>query len=209
LALFSKLHLLDYRNSLLGDGLPVSEMVSGLDEQSTALIADLEKGMNTSTVPTWQSETSKPHRRGQMVMIEGSLIVFGVMISYWIDLGFSFLEPSSIAWRFPIGFQIILAIFILIAIPGLPESPRWLILKGRDEDALDVLAALSNLPREDKKIQSEFLAVKDVVFEMEKGGFRECFKFNRNRNFHRTALAYVNQMFQQVRSTCSFSGEPC
>lgn len=36
--------------------------------------------MNTSTVPTWQSETSKAHRRGQMVMIEGSLIVFGVMI---------------------------------------------------------------------------------------------------------------------------------
>jgi MFS family permease len=137
-------------------------------------------------------------RRGQMVMIEGSLIVFGVMISYWIDLGFSFLEPSSIAWRFPIAFQIVLAIFILIAIPGLPESPRWLILKGRDDEALDVLAALSNLPREDKKIQAEFLAVKDVVFEMSKGGFRECFKFNKNRNFHRTVLAYVNQMFQQI-----------
>jgi MFS family permease len=144
-----------------------------------------------------------------MVMIEGSLIVFGVMISYWIDLGFSFLEPSSIAWRFPIAFQIILAIFILIAIPGLPESPRWLILKGRDEEALDVLAALSNLPREDKKIQSEFLAVKDVVFEMEKGGFRECFKFNRNRNFHRTALAYVNQMFQQVGSAHALVCESC
>lgn len=39
------------------------------------------KGMNTSTVPTWQSETSKSHRRGQMVMIEGSLIVFGIMVS--------------------------------------------------------------------------------------------------------------------------------
>ncbi|KAF2128881.1 MFS sugar transporter-like protein [Dothidotthia symphoricarpi CBS 119687] len=155
-------------------------------------------GMNTSTVPTWQSETSKPHRRGQMVMIEGSLIVFGVMLSYWLDLGFSFLEPSSIAWRFPIGFQIILAVFILIAIPGLPESPRWLILKGREDEALDVLAALSNLPPEDKKIQQEFLAVKDVVFEMSKGGFRECFKMNRNRNFHRTVLGYVNQVFQQI-----------
>lgn len=161
-------------------------------------ITGFGNGMNTSTVPTWQSETSKPHRRGQMVMIEGSLIVFGVMLSYWLDLGFSFLEPSSIAWRFPIAFQIILALFILVAIPGLPESPRWLILKGRDEDALDVLAALSNLPREDKKIQSEFLAVKDVTFEMSKGGFRECFRFNRNRNFHRTVLAYVNQMFQQI-----------
>ena len=43
-------------------------------------------GMNTSTVPTWQSETSKSHRRGQMVMIEGSIIVFGVMLSYWVRI---------------------------------------------------------------------------------------------------------------------------
>jgi MFS family permease len=131
-------------------------------------------------------------------MVEGSLIVFGVMISYWLDLAFSFLEPSSIAWRFPIAFQIILAIFILVTIPGLPESPRWLVLKGREDDALEVLAALSDLPPDDKRVQGEFLAVKDVVFEMSKGGFRECFKNNRNRNFHRTVLAYVNQMFQQV-----------
>lgn len=161
-------------------------------------ITGFGNGMNTSTVPTWQSETSKPHRRGQMVMIEGSLIVFGVMLSYWLDLGFSFLEPSSIAWRFPIGFQIILAIFILILIPGLPESPRWLVLKGRDDEAWEVLAALSDLPKEDKKIVTELQAVKDVVFEMSRGGFRECFKTNRNRNFHRTVLAYVNQMFQQI-----------
>lgn len=162
------------------------------------LITGFGNGMNTSTVPTWQAETSKSHRRGQMVMIEGSLIVFGVMLSYWIDLGFSFLEPSTISWRFPIAFQIILALFILIAIPGLPESPRWLILKGRDDEALDVLCALSNLPKEDKKIQSEFDAVKDSVFEEASGGFRDCFKMNRNRNFHRTVLAYVNQMFQQI-----------
>lgn len=161
-------------------------------------ITGFGNGMNTSTVPTWQSETSKPHRRGQMVMIEGSLIVFGVMLSYWLDLGFSFLEPSSVAWRFPIAFQIILALFILLFIPGLPESPRWLVLKGREEEALEVLAALSDLPPTDKKIEAEFQAVKDVTAEMSKGGFRDCFKRNKNRNLHRTILGYVNQMFQQV-----------
>jgi Sugar (and other) transporter len=81
-----------------------------------------------------------------MVMIEGSIIVFGVMLSYWIDLGMSFTEPSQVSWRFPIAFQIVLALFILTFIPGLPESPRWLVLRGRDDEAMDVLCALSSLP---------------------------------------------------------------
>ncbi|KAK3074189.1 hypothetical protein LTR53_003587 [Teratosphaeriaceae sp. CCFEE 6253] len=165
---------------------------------ASRLLTGFGNGMNTSTVPTWQSETSKSHRRGQMVMIEGSLIVFGVMLSYWIDLGFSFLDPSDVSWRFPIAFQIILALFILAFIPGLPESPRWLVLKGREERAVEVLAALSNLPEDDPRIQEEFRSVKDTVFEMAQGSFTDSFKTNRNRNLHRTVLAYVNQMFQQI-----------
>lgn len=41
------------------------------------IITGLGNGMNTSTVPSWQSECSKSHRRGQMVMIEGALITGG------------------------------------------------------------------------------------------------------------------------------------
>lgn len=94
-------------------------------------------GLNTSTVPTWQSECSKPHRRGQLVMVEGALITGGVCLSYWLDFGFSFLDPNSIAWRFPIGFQIFFALVILLFVLELPESPRWLVLKGREEQVSD------------------------------------------------------------------------
>lgn len=73
-----------------------------------------------------------------------------------------------------------------------------LILKGREQEALEVLCALSDLSEDDPKIQSEFNAVKDTVFEMAQGRFRDCFATNKNRNLHRTILAYVNQMFQQV-----------
>lgn len=111
--------------------------------------ASFGNGLNTSTVPTWQSECSRSHRRGQLVMIEGAMITGGICFSYWLDFGFSFLDPSTIAWRFPIGFQIFFAVLILLFILELPESPRWLILKGREDEAMSVLSALSDLPPDD------------------------------------------------------------
>lgn len=47
------------------------------------IITGVGNGMNTSTVPSWQSECSKSHRRGQMVMIEGALITGGVVCMPW------------------------------------------------------------------------------------------------------------------------------
>jgi MFS family permease len=74
-----------------------------------------------------------------MVMIEGAMISGGIMVSYWIDFAFSWLEPSTVSWRFPIAFQIMFALPLLALIMELPESPRWLILKGREDEALSVV----------------------------------------------------------------------
>lgn len=51
------------------------------------VITGIGNGLNTSTVPTWQSETAKSHQRGRLVMIEGMLITAGIAISYWINYG--------------------------------------------------------------------------------------------------------------------------
>lgn len=72
-----------------------------------------------------------------------------------------------------------------------------------------MLAALNDLPEDDVKVQSEFQAVKDVALEMSRGGFKDCFARNRNRNFHRTVLAYVNQMFQQISGINIIVRHPC
>lgn len=51
------------------------------------IVTGVGNGMNTSTVPTWQSESCKAHDRGKMVMIEGMLITGGITLSYWINYG--------------------------------------------------------------------------------------------------------------------------
>ncbi|KAL8720294.1 MAG: hypothetical protein Q9225_002832 [Loekoesia sp. 1 TL-2023] len=132
-------------------------------------------------------------------MVEGALITGGVCFSYWLDFGFSFLDPNSVAWRFPIAFQIFFALVILAFILELPESPRWLVLKGKEDEALNVLGALSDLPSDDPYIWGEFQAIKDTVLENQKaGGLRDLFTMGPDRHLHRSVLAYVNQMFQQI-----------
>lgn len=55
------------------------------------IVTGVGNGMNTSTVPTWQSESSHAHDRGKMVMIEGALITGGITLSYWINYGWYYL----------------------------------------------------------------------------------------------------------------------
>ncbi|PYI12309.1 MFS general substrate transporter [Aspergillus sclerotiicarbonarius CBS 121057] len=153
--------------------------------------------MNTSTVPTWQSECCKSNRRGQLVMIEGAMITCGITISYWIDFGLLFADPSEVAWRFPLAFQIFFALIILFFVLSLPESPRWLILKGREDEARTVLHSLLG-DGDETFIETEFTAIKATVLEMAKGSFRDMFTMTEDRHLHRVVLAYVNQMFQQV-----------
>ncbi|KAG5982331.1 hypothetical protein E4U55_002045 [Claviceps digitariae] len=161
------------------------------------IITGIGNGGNTSTVPMWQSETCSAHKRGKLVMIEGALITGGIMISYWIDLGLSF-APGSVAWRFPLAFQIVFCVFILFFVLSLPESPRWLILKGRDHEAQEVIAAIAEVEDSDDYVVNEFRAIKETVSEMSQGRYADLFACDNNRTLHRTIIAYVIQMFQQI-----------
>ena len=119
------------------------------------VIAGIGNGLDTATIPMLQSELSKAKNRGFLVFIEGALLAGGVMISYWIDFGFYFFRWNSVQWRFPIAFQAAFALVLLLGIFFIPESPRWLMKKGKYQQAMQSFLRLRNTP---------LLAARDLYF---------------------------------------------
>jgi len=102
------------------------------------IITGIGNGINTSTIPTYQAECSRTTNRGLLICIEGGVIAFGTMIAYWIDYGASY-GPDDLTWRFPIAFQIIFGVILIIGTFLCPESPRWLLSKERYEEGTNVI----------------------------------------------------------------------
>ncbi|KAF8076264.1 general substrate transporter [Lyophyllum atratum] len=186
------------------------------------VITGLGNGLNTSTVPTYHSECAPAAHRGSLIMIEGSLITFGIMISasagvpnQWIDFALFWVSGSSAQWRVPIALQIIFALVMICSIGFLPESPRWLIKAGRPAEAMAVISALDDKPTTDPEVRRTFSAIREAV-EVEAPGIsekatgatsprstgrvplKELFTGGRSQNFRRVALGVVIQCFQQI-----------
>lgn len=166
------------------------------------IITGIGNGLNTSTIPMWQSELSKAHNRGLLVLIEGALIAGGIMISYWVDYGFYQIKTSSISWRFPIAFQCIFAMILFVGILCLPESPRWLVKKGHSEEAAKILAQQDSTTVDDPQVQSTLRQLEESIHASEKlmGDFsyRELFTNGPEQNFYRASIAFIAQAFQQL-----------
>ncbi|KAK5019535.1 MFS transporter [Cryomyces antarcticus] len=90
--------------------------------------------MILSAVPIWMNEVVPPRDRGLLVDIHGAALLFGYMISIWIGYGFYHLE-SPHAWRAPLAFQALPPLILLCLLPLMPESPRFLLMKDRYEEA--------------------------------------------------------------------------
>lgn len=126
-----------------------------------------------------------------------SMVIAGVMISYWIDFGFSYTEPSSVAWRMPIAFQLVFALFIMAMILRMPESPRWLILKARPEEAAEVISALYDLPADDHLVADQLHSIRGTFQMAASTKFTEMFRSGPLKELTRTCLAVSIQIISQ------------
>jgi sugar porter (SP) family MFS transporter len=161
------------------------------------VITGVGNGMNTATIPVWQSEMSKPENRGRLVNLEGAIIAVGTFIAYWLDFGLSFVN-SSIQWRFPIAFQIIFALLLFFLMWGMPESPRWLVGQNRLDEAAQILAALWGTDANDPTVVTEIRLVAEAIHrETGEVSLKDVLAGGKQQNLRRMLLGASTQLFQQ------------
>lgn len=120
----------------------------------------------------------------------GGCIALGLTLSYWLSFGFSYVETSSVAWRFPIAFSGVFILPALALVSFLPESPRYLLLCGKEREALNVLSALEELPADHEDVRREVLLIKHTVLKLAGGSsISAMFTMGKERNLHRVILA--------------------
>ncbi|KAK6714830.1 hypothetical protein SNK04_005759 [Fusarium graminearum] len=123
-------------------------------------------GILNAIVPVWATETAEHTSRGQFIAIEFTLNIFGVVVAYWLEFGLSYIDNngSQFGWRFPIAFQIIPLLVLLGCVWFFPESPRWLVKVGRDDEAQYILQRLRGSSEIDRaRAHAEYTDIKNIV----------------------------------------------
>lgn len=155
-------------------------------------ITGIGTGIETSTVPMYQSELCDADKRGRLVSSEPLFVGVGIVVAYFFDFGMSFI-PGSVAWRVPIACQIVFAVIVIALVFGLPESPRWLYARGRNEEAMQVMCDVWGTgPQSEKvaKMQDEILSALELERKHGEYRWRDIFKRDDVQTGHRVLLAW-------------------
>ena len=127
-------------------------------------------GASLIIAPMYIAEISPPKMRGQMVSFNQLNIVIGISVAFFsnyliLQLGQSdtswaqALQFGPNNWRWMLGVETLPAIVYFFCLFLVPESPRWLIMKGREEEAMPVMIKASG----EETAKKELLEVKNSI----------------------------------------------
>lgn len=100
-------------------------------------------GVSSFAVPLYIAEISPARMRGTLVSMFQLMITIGVLISYLSDLFFAN-ELDVTCWRPMFYVGVIPALILLVGMSFMPETPRWLMSKGRTEESRKILARIES-----------------------------------------------------------------
>ncbi|AKP68465.1 sugar porter family MFS transporter [Companilactobacillus ginsenosidimutans] len=112
-------------------------------------------------VPTYLAEISTPDIRGRVVTQNELMIVTGQLLAFIVNAGLgNYFGHISSIWRYMIAFGTIPAAALFLGMFLIPESPRWLVMVGKNNKALEALSGIRNTK---KDCESEISQIQDAL----------------------------------------------
>ncbi|KAF7870155.1 uncharacterized protein EAF02_009345 [Botrytis sinoallii] len=135
------------------------------------VILGLGVGLEGGTVPVYVAESVAPKYRGNLVSLYQFMIALGEVLGYVVAA--IFVGVKSGGWRYMLGSSLVFSTIMLVGILFMPESPRFLMHKGRTADAWGVWSRIRGT---DEAARKEFFVMKHSVdSEREMEGARKRF----------------------------------
>lgn len=123
-------------------------------------------GFLSLVIPVYLAEFAPASIRGRLVGFFDIFIQVGTLGGFWINYGIETTMASNrFQWQFPVFVQFFPSALLFIGCFFVPESPRWLILKGRPEQASKNLSRIRCLPEDHVYIQWELRTTQAQVDE--------------------------------------------
>ena len=163
-------------------------------------------GITSSQVPVYLAEIARKEKRGSIIVIQQLAIEWGILFMYFIGYGCSFIAgPASFrtAW----GIQFVPAVCLMIGIPFLPRSPRWLAKVGRTKAAISTLAKIqARGDINDPLVVAEWEEITSIL-AAEREGQQGWRRFLKNGMWRRTFAGMSVQAWQQLSgaNVCSLA----
>lgn len=89
----------------------------------------------------------------------------GISVAYWLSFGLAFIDGgySDVRWRLLLAFQCFPALLLLVGVKMLPDSPRYLAVAGKHDEAREVLEHIRG--SYDAEVEMEYLEIAAVAKE--------------------------------------------
>ncbi|WP_056978867.1 sugar porter family MFS transporter [Lentilactobacillus senioris] len=133
------------------------------------IILGMAVGAASALIPTYLAELSPADKRGSMSSLFQLMVMTGILIAYITNYTFSGMYTG---WRWMLGFAAIPAALLFFGALILPESPRFLVKQGKNEEAKHVLATMNN---NNMTVVNEELTDIKAQAQIKSGGWKELF----------------------------------
>ncbi|MCW4463819.1 sugar porter family MFS transporter [Sphingomonas sp. BT-65] len=109
-------------------------------------ICGLAIGGSSVLAPVYIAEIAPPQHRGFLVGLFQLMIVTGILAAYLSNAAIAGLIDGETAWRWKLGVTAAPALLFFGLLFAIPNSPRWLVTKGRRGEASEALARIGESP---------------------------------------------------------------